>query len=333
MDLKITDRLEGLKYSLAMLAGLVMPGVGTPGDPAQRGEKEGEKPAIVKKETELSLSEFKLSGHVHRDGCHKHCPKEGEPGFNSITKVPPGSDIERSPIARTLKADEIKTWTKISDLPAPLKDFLVAWDKSTTLEEIRHITSPEKSPILSSFPKDAARWAHPEYLIWLKDHIQDGKVPFTLTLKDRSELPDPNLHGYVAHSVYSKDGRPLDPTLLKGKNLPEGAQIRFDMVLRREYFENLDKELQALEKKGGWALILVPTGTRDSSPSGQRYEGIRPGGFAVLMHEMTHIYERVYGYPYSQEAGPEMSTFTGLGTVSPDDYQKHFRPLFRPEKK
>jgi hypothetical protein len=273
---------------------------------------------------------MKLPGHFHGEhsnSCHGLCPKEGEAGFNTMTSVQPEYSAERKPVARKLKNEEIVTWTKLEDMPKELRDFLIAWDKSTTIEEIRMVANPEKAAYLKELPEDARRWAHPEYLIWLKDCIKDGKFPCTMSLKGPEAFSGLGHRGSLKTSVSDGNGHFISPSIVPERNLPEGAKAHFDLELRRDNFkpDQLSAEMKRMEKMGGFGIFFVP------DPDGEQvgtYEKIRPGGYASFLHELTHLYERVHGYPYSKEAGPEMSKFLGLSTISKEDYKKYFAPIF-----
>lgn len=328
-DRSLESNLKSIGQNLALLAGLTLPGLANL--EAAENKPSGAPAAHKKVEDDpaLSLSELKIPGHAHgeRGGCHAMCPKQGEPGYNSIVNVLPEFSTERKSIARTLGPSDIVTWTKLEDMPKEMRDFLIAWDKSTTIEEIRHVTNPETAAYLKNLPENARRWAHPEFLIWLKDCIKDGKLPCETYMRGPESFSGESHRGTLSTSV-SKDGRFISPDLVPEKNLPEGAKAHFRLELRKDNFTNLPAEMARMEKMGGFGIFFVPDGRGASG--GQ--ESIRPGGYGSFLHELTHLYERIHGYPYSKETGPEMSKFIGLVTISREDYQKYFKPVFVPGK-
>jgi hypothetical protein len=117
--------------------------------------------------------------------------------------------------------------------------------------------------------------------------------------------------GYVAHSVYDKDGKFVNVT---GLVVPEGHTAAYDMVLVKENFEAFAKEAEMMEKGGGFAALHVKN----------RY-GVESSSYATFWHELTHILDSVYRIQYNQEASPEANKLFFMGCVSEKDYKTHFK--------
>lgn len=223
------------------------------------------------------------------------------------------SSVDNRSQGAMLRESDIKTWTKLSDLPKQLRDQLIAWDRSTTEEDIRAICSAETSPILGKLPDGSKRWVRADYLRLVKKWIKDGKLPFTFELKTRAESTSPTgsvTLGAVAHLVRDKHGNFVSTTLV-----PEGGSVEYHMSLVKENFEDMGDHVKLMED-GGFAVLFVRN----------RY-GVESSSLATFFHEITHILDSVYRVQYNQEASPEANKLFFLGTISKKDFERHFSDL------
>jgi len=203
--------------------------------------------------------------------------------------------------------------TKRGDALQPFVEFLRIWARTTTDEEIDAITCPE---FLAKYRGvDGDSWISSElggvdtadFLVWLRDCVNKGELPFSLDIKPLDRAPGAKFEG-----VYE----PVRGATIYGYDLMTGAvHVAVELQSRDLSKQQLVADLKNVLSHGGIGL-LSPGREANEAP------------FWALFHELVHAFDRVHGIERdSFEPAAHLGALSALMTITKEKAQA-YREIF-----
>ena len=206
--------------------------------------------------------------------------------------------------------------TKRGDALQPFVEFLRIWARTTTDEEIDAVTCPEFLGQCKG--ADGNSWISSElggvdtadFLIWVRDCVNRGKLPFSLDIKPLDRVPGAKVEGVSA---------PVKGATTYGYDLMTGAVlVQVELQSRDLSKQQLVADLKNVLSHGGIGL-LSPGREANEAP------------FWALLHELVHAFDRVHGIERRNfEPAAHFGALSALMTITKEKaeaYRKIFPEL------